>query len=244
MNRLLSVFILFLISLPSVFAEGSCKYQGEISECIEAVKSYTKKDGWYIAPWASLREITDYPCLQAAPEQIAFQIIMHKNHEIIDKEMDKYLWNLSDNKNQYFWPEAQFTYFEWLNHIRQKAAEFNNRYKKACDQTISDAFSCVSNPLYKDSQDKSQISINQARDYFSESNWSCAALSDVKTEIFIQVSYDILLLNQQQILRDEKKLYDQEIRTKYDGILDLMALNLSYIGNILQQLTAFLKNTL
>jgi hypothetical protein len=40
------------------------------------------------------------------------------------------------------------------------------------------------------------------------------------------VAYNILLLNKEQVARDEKKLYDQEIRTKYDKVIDLMMINL------------------
>jgi hypothetical protein len=36
----------------------------------------------------------------------------------------------------------------------------------------------------------------------------------------------MLVLNMQQVSRDEKKLYDQEIRTKYDKVIDLMMINL------------------
>jgi CRISPR/Cas system CMR-associated protein Cmr3 (group 5 of RAMP superfamily) len=45
-------------------------------------------------------------------------------------------------------------------------------------------------------------------------------------EIFKQVASNVLALNQQQVARDEKKLYDQELRTKYDGVVKLMMVNL------------------
>jgi hypothetical protein len=37
-----------------------------------------------------------------------------------------------------------------------------------------------------------------------------------KLAIYKQVSYDLLLLNKLQVSKDEKKLYQQEERTKYD----------------------------
>jgi hypothetical protein len=45
-------------------------------------------------------------------------------------------------------------------------------------------------------------------------------------EIFKDVAYNMLMLNMQQVARDDKKLYDQEIRTKYDKVIDLMMINL------------------
>jgi hypothetical protein len=49
---------------------------------------------------------------------------------------------------------------------------------------------------------------------------------NVKIAIFREVAYNMLVLNQQQVAKDEKKLYDQDIRTKYDRVIDLMMINL------------------
>ena len=42
-------------------------------------------------------------------------------------------------------------------------------------------------------------------------------------------------MNKQQVLRDEKKLYEQENRTKYDGLLDIMMVNMWYFERIWQK---------
>jgi hypothetical protein len=51
-----------------------------------------------------------------------------------------------------------------------------------------------------------------------------------------------MLLNQDQVASDEKKLYDQEIRTKYDKVLDLMMINIGYIERIRKKWPSKTKN--
>ncbi|MDR0772395.1 MAG: hypothetical protein LBF15_05210 [Candidatus Peribacteria bacterium] len=56
------------------------------------------------------------------------------------------------------------------------------------------------------------------------------------------MAYNIMLLNQNQVANDEKKLYDQEIRTKYDKVLDLMMINIGYVERIRKKWPSKTKN--
>gem|GEM_PF-5854096 len=44
-------------------------------------------------------------------------------------------------------------------------------------------------------------------------------------EIFNSVAFNIMQLNKAQVSKDQKKLYDQEQRTKYNKLLDIMMIN-------------------
>jgi hypothetical protein len=44
--------------------------------------------------------------------------------------------------------------------------------------------------------------------------------------MYKQVSYDLLLINKLQVSRDEKKLYLQEERKKYDTLLSKFMVNI------------------
>jgi len=51
-----------------------------------------------------------------------------------------------------------------------------------------------------------------------------------------------LQLNKAQVSRDQKKLYEQEQRTKYSKLSDLMMINLSYLERIWQKWPSKIKN--
>jgi len=67
-------------------------------------------------------------------------------------------------------------------------------------------------------------------------------LTKVKVEIFNSVAFNVLQLNKAQVSRDQKKLYEQEQRTKYSKLSDLMMINLSYLERIWQKWPSKIKN--
>ena len=163
--------------------------------------------------------------------------------------MDEYLWKLSDEKDTFFWTWSWKTYLDWLDEINSKSNWFLKAFKEACSKTVVDSMWCMMNYWVVNSwwwewEVTWKISVNLAKDFLANSDWTCYSLWKLKVEIFKQVSYDVLLLNKQQVMRDEKKLYDQEIRSKYSIIVDLMAINLWYVERIWKKIVTFIKNTL
>ena len=67
-------------------------------------------------------------------------------------------------------------------------------------------------------------------------------LAKIKLHISRQVAYNILMLNKQQILKDERKKYVQEERTKYDKLLNAFMINLGYLGRILHKWPSKITN--
>ena len=66
-------------------------------------------------------------------------------------------------------------------------------------------------------------------------------LAILKLDVYKKLSFDILILNKAQVRRDEFKLYQQAERTKYDKLIDLMAVNLAYLDRILSKWSAKLS---
>lgn len=240
---LISLFIYFWFTLTSA---NSCKYEWKINECNSALKSFQYKDGSFMTPWASVKSIDSFICIQDSYEKIVLQIAMDENFKKVDEDMDKYLSSLSEQKNLYFWKDATYTYYDWINHIWKKSEYFKIKYSEACAETFVEATSCVKNEAYKNKEDQNSISVKSALEYLDtktkDSNGDCYWLSDVKVEIFNSVAYNTLLLNKQQVLRDEKKLFEQEWRTKYNKLLDLMMINLWYMERIWQKWPSKTKN--
>jgi hypothetical protein len=51
-------------------------------------------------------------------------------------------------------------------------------------------------------------------------------LIDTKMEIFEDVTFSILMLNQQQVKTDEKKIYDQEEKKNYNKLIEILRINI------------------
>ncbi len=237
----LFIILFFFLSNSSSFA-SSCKYIWKINKCNEAIKPYLTKDNWFISKGSSIRSIEDFVCLQDVPEDRVFQIVLDENFKKIDDEMDKYFDSLSFSKNLYFWKDAKFTYFDWINHIWEKSSYFKNLYISSCNTIVSESASCIENNYYTLPEEKPSVSINSAIEYLEGSSWDCNKLLNVKMEIFNNVAFNILQLNKAQISKDEKKTYDQKQRNKYNNLADLMMINLSYIERIWMKWPSKIKN--
>ena len=243
-KKILFIFIFFSI-IPIWYW---CKYTSEISQCSSEVEKFLPKD-WsgFIWIWSSIKWFDDFVCLQAPPEIRIAQIAMDMNFREIDEEVDEYLENLESNKDLFFWNEAQLNYYQWVNYIYDKANEFEEKYKAACRKSIEELWECTKNMLYDDSDKQSSIGVNEAIKYLWDWKWwwwECYKLVEIKTDILSSVSYNILLLNQQSVQKDQQTLYEQETRTKYNKILDIMMINLGYIERIWQKTPSFTKNPL
>jgi hypothetical protein len=111
---------------------------------------------------------------------------------------------------------------------------FKTKYFKLCSKWIIDkVLNC--------SIEKKTL-VSESLNYFLY-NWSsCKALAEKKVSIFNDVAFWILMLNKEQILADNKKLYDQWQRSNYDHLLDIMMINIWYIERIWQKWPSKLAN--
>lgn len=240
---LILTFSLLLITFSLDVNALECKHSAKISKCNEALKDYMNKNWSFITPWDSLRNIQDFVCLQDSPERRVFQIAMEENFKTIDDEMDSYLQTLETSKDVFFWKNAQYDFFDWVNQIWANADYFQRKYENACIQTLEDATWCVTRDGYAITEENSAISIEQAIEFIEWSSWECVSLAKVKVEIFKDIAYNILLLNQYQVNKDTKKLYEQELRTKYDKVIELMMINLWYIEKIRKKWPSKIQHT-
>lgn len=241
MKKNILIFTFFCLFVSQVNAE--CKYQAQIDQCSEALDWYNTSIDWavsFITSGESIKTIDEFICLQAPAEERILQIVLDNNFKKVDAEVDAYLASLDSQKDKYFGQDSDKTYLDWVNEISKKSEEFKNKYHAACQTTYNEALSCIW------TEDSGNISIAQASKYLNNqtnnSSWECYSLANVKIEIFNNVSFNILLLNKQQVLKDEKKLYEQETRTKYDWLLDLMIVNMGYMERIWQKWTVKVKN--
>lgn len=210
-----------LISLFSGSVAYSCEYWWQIAECYAANKSWTTK------------AIDDFVCIVWTYEEITYQVIIDWEFKLLDEEMDIYLEDLEYNKNYYFWKDRVKTFIEWLNDIESKKKYFRQKYNVTCWKSILEkATACLT---------WEETSITNARRYFKTTD--CSALVEKKLEIFDDVAYAILLLNKKQIRTDEKRIYDQWERANYDLLVDLMRVNLSYLGRLAKKWNTKLQNT-
>lgn len=219
--------ILFLILWLVIYTDAfsACSYQSKLDKCSAAQKDQTH------------REIEDFICISATAEQRAYQIILDERFQKIDEEIEGHIAKLEENKWYYFWKEKKQNYIEWVEnilHIYEKDWEYWKKYYDVCSWLQKEVIECMP---YKATQ------INNASHYYWESTTTCTRLADQKLAIYKQVSYDLLLLNKLQVSKDEKKLYVQEERSKYDALLSKFMVNIWYVERIWAKWPSKIKNT-
>lgn len=239
--KFLLYILLFFVFVPYSFW---CKYESEIAQCNQEVKKFLPINWWkYIYSWSSIKSFEDFVCLQASPEERIAQIALDSNFSEIDEEVNEYIFNLESQKDRFFWRDSKFNYFDAVNYIFENTKNFENKYKEACVQSLSETSECTRNNLYTIEWEKPSVWIETAINYLSPGG-KCYQLINIKKDIISSVSYNILLINQQQVQSDQHKLYEQETRTKYNKVIDLMMINLWYIERIWQKTPSFTKNPL
>ena len=251
MKRLMFIILFFFwFSIVNAWSDTpSCdkpnlSIKSKIDMCNEAVKPFLSKENWFIAKWSSIRSIEDFVCLQDVPENRVFQIILDTDFTEIDCEMEEYFQSLTSSKNLYFWKEAQFSYFDGINHIWEKSKYFEGLYNDSCVDIVAKAWKYIENWSYTLAEEKPSVSIDQAKEYLKWGSGDCTNLIKVKISIFNNVAFNILQLNKSQVAKDQKKTYDQEQRTKYNKVLDMMMINLWYIERIWKKWPSKIKNAL
>lgn len=216
----LSLFLVVLFYINFVDAEWGCSYSWEISQCIEANKSWTT------------RSIEDFVCIVGTSEEIAYQVVLDKKFKELDEEMDEYIVSLEEDKDRYFWKWSEKNYIDWINEIDDKRKEYYEKYSKICwEEIIKEVIAC--------NIDK-KTSNRNAKNYFQETD--CMSLINKKLEIFDNVTYNVLKLNKKQVKTDDKKTYDQKQRENYDKLLDDMMKNSWYMERIWKKWPSKIKD--
>ncbi len=228
------LFLIFLLAfLNQTYAASgdilsTCSYKQEIEKCLKANQNWTT------------RAIEDFICINSFNQiEIAWQIILDKEFKKNDKEIEKYLKWLEDNKSYYFWPSSKESFLKAVDDIEEKFSvwwEYWKKYAELCDPTnnksiLSKTFDCFEN----------WVPNTQAQKYFFTQT-ECSVLVATKLEIYKQVAYDILKLNKNQVKKDEIKKYTWNQRTKYDKLLEIVMVNMWYMERIWKKWPSKSKN--
>jgi hypothetical protein len=226
MNKFKFIIWLIIFSLffsTSVFANW-CSYKSQIDQCNTANKNWTTKS------------IEDFVCITGTNEQVAYQVILDWEFKKLDKQMDKFIEDLEEYKNVYFWRNRQKTYIDWINDIHSKRDYFYKEYKKLCwINIIEQSIACMNDW---------RTSIQNAKQFFSNKWTPCEELINKKLEIYDDIAFSVLMFNKQQIKEDDKKTYDQWQRRNYNKLIDIMMINLWYLERIWQKWPSKLANPL
>ncbi|MDD4151891.1 MAG: hypothetical protein PHR68_04720 [Candidatus Gracilibacteria bacterium] len=204
---------------------SSCKYKSEIERCRDANKTGTNR---------SIDPETEFVCIASQNmEQIAYTVILDKEFKEIDKKMLEYLIKLDQDKDKYFANDSKETMYDAVSDLQNMFGEtsdegFFTQYKSLC--------SSDKNIILKETMDclGGKTSIINAKDFIDnryEEN-SCLDLAKTKLDIYYQVALNVIKLNKEQVLKDERKKYTQQQRIKYDKLIDNMTLNMNYIEKI------------
>jgi len=216
------ILILWLFIYSDAFS--ACSYQSKLDQCTAAQIGQKQ------------REITDFVCISGSAETRAYQIILDERFQEIDEQIETYISDLEKNKSYYFWKDKQKNYIEGVEnmiHIFQKDGEYGKMYYDVCSGLQEEVIGCI----------PPSTQINEAKDYYGWSSTVCTRLAKHKLEIYKVLSYDLLLLNKLQVSKDEKKMYVQEERMKYDNLLTKFMVNIGYVERIWAKWPSKIKNT-
>lgn len=209
----------------------NCKYEEKIKQCVGANSSLTS--------WP--RSIEDFVCISSSSrEKIAYNIALDAKFKEIDKRIETYLWWIEQNKNEYFWSDAQKTLFDWMTDLNKAFSDsstwFYKDYIDACsdNKIVKEALAC-SNP---------GTDLNASK-FIVNDSWKnlCMDLAETKLAIFRQIGTDLLKTNKQQIKADYLKAYMQKQRGKYDALIDNMWINRNYINKVDNKWNVVTKDT-
>lgn len=233
-NRSYIVLWLMLLSLSSpVFSDDSCEYRWDIDRCYQANGN------------GSQRSIEDFSCPTSSDiETIAYQVILDKKFQEVDKKVEAYLDKIETDKDTFFWKSKQGNSLDGVNEVTAVLGKNGDFYKEYMGLCWIDLSYDTPTILYETLICLEKTTITWAQWYLWQSKGNCAKLVEIKTKINTQVAYNVLSLNKAQIKKDEKKIYMQASRTKYNDLLDIMNINIGYIERIWMKLPKKLKKAL
>lgn len=219
----LVLFFLFFYNISFWYDNWTCEYKSEIDQCINANKT-----------WIA-RTIEDFVCPDTKDKiKIVSQVILDLEFKKIDEKVEKYLASLEASKNKYFWELSSENFLKAIDEIENHFSiywdSFWKEYYDLCnywnDILLSKMMKCSLDP-----EGKSYYTYDEGKK-FLWNNFSCNNLINTKLNIYKKISYDILQLNKHQIRNDNKKKFMQEERTKFDKLLEIIMVNISYMERI------------
>ncbi|MCH2189207.1 hypothetical protein MK079_05275 [Candidatus Gracilibacteria bacterium] len=206
--RYICVGLLLGIFSSQAFS-NTCEYQSEIDECLAT---------------DTPRAITDYVCSEGSYEEKVYQIVLDKKFQELDKEVETYIFELERDKDRYFGKNRDYHHMDGILEVFDLFSSngyYGKKYKQMCgEEVVKEAIVCMGGTS----------PVDTSLDFFRES--TCQDLVDFKMNVYERVAYDVLLMNKGQVRKDESKLYVTDERTKYDALIDLFSVNLSYIERI------------
>lgn len=226
-----TLFLLFAFTymVNAEWVSEDCKYKWKYETCVKAQSS------WFSWP----RTIDDFVCISSRNnEKIMSQIILDEKFKEIDKEVDAYLSFLEKNKDYYFWEKAQENFLKAIDDIESRFSSdwiYAKKYLKYCDPTeeksiLTETIWCF----------WWAISVSTWKDFFLQTD--CQKLVETKLSISKQVAFDLLKINKEQIKKDSSKKFMQKQRTKYDKLLEIIMINISYIERIWKKTPSLIKH--
>jgi len=240
------IVFIFLINISFIdfwYSAAICKYNSEITKCINANKPWA---------WSWPESIKDFVCLQSNnKEEITYQIVLDKKFKKVDEDIEKYLKNLEDNKWRYFWSQKTESFLWGIQDIYDKFDifwEYWVKYNNLCKVWYSEKITLPETgislkwSILEDSMACLwwKTNINQAKDFFTRS--TCMNLAESKLEIYRKVARDVLKSNKNEARKDDRRKHTADQKTKYDEIIELFRINLSYLERILSKLVEKTRN--
>ena len=219
-----TAFILCFSLLGSLWAQSfaldiwelECEYASDFDQCVVANKNGTT------------RSIKEFVCIQSRDNSAVLdQIILDANFKYIDDEIEIYLESLANDKEIVMYEPSRI-----VNEITKNLAPegyYHKQYKQLCQWgLLSERLSCT--PEISNTDAALRI-----KDGTQETQ--CLALVENKLNIYMQVAYDTVKLNKNEVLLDTKQLFEQAERTKYDELLSLMLQIVWYLERLASGIT-------
>ncbi len=176
----------------------------------------------------SPRTIEDFVCIQWSKEDIIYQVVLDQEFKKLDKKIEDYLDGLEKDKSHYFGPDKKEDYTKWIDDIEYylwEWWEFEQQYKDLCETKI------IAEAIEAEWWETSNI---VAKDYL-QWTWDkdkCKLLYKIKLMNYRNTAYAIMKKNKAKVLTDNHKTFTQQVRKKFDDLLDFIMVNVWYLERI------------
>jgi len=223
-NTSLSLCFIFLVSHWYANTEMSCEYASKFQECLTANQN------------GSTRGIEDFVCISSPNnEEILDQIILDVEFKKIDEKVENFLARVKQDKEA-----SALNSNEVIDEISNNLVPptgYYNEYKDLCNGWILAKRAECMWPIPN--------TVAWLRIDPIDSDSACMNLVRNKLDIYSNVAYDTMKLNKSDVREDRlQEWVVQELRTKYDGLINLMTAILWNIWRLARGVTHWTPNPL